>query len=213
MNEGSNIMIVGDTHGDFSQLNCLIAKKRPEIVLSCGDFGYWPKFNKNTPKIHTGKIYFCDGNHEDFHSLYNSPSNEVWPNVLWMKRGSTLTLPDGRTVLFFGGADSIDRNMRTDGIDWFKEERITQDDLDNIPDIKIDIVVSHTCPMEFDITSGNHFYDTDNYCRKALSVVLEKTKPSEWYFGHWHVRSLGNYNGCKWTALNMAGEWGWWLWL
>jgi len=46
-----------------------------------------------------------------------------------MPRGSTFTLPDGSVVMFFGGANSIDQEYRTFGIDWFPEEAITRERL------------------------------------------------------------------------------------
>jgi len=39
----SKILITGDIHNDFGELNELINKKRPDLVICCGDFGYWPK--------------------------------------------------------------------------------------------------------------------------------------------------------------------------
>ena len=45
-----------------------------------------------------------------------------------------LGLPDGRIVLFMGGADSIDKKYRKIGFDWFPEELITQKDIYELPD-------------------------------------------------------------------------------
>ena len=38
------ILIVGDVHGEWGKLSKLINRHRPDMVLSCGDFGYWPKW-------------------------------------------------------------------------------------------------------------------------------------------------------------------------
>ena len=51
-----------------------------------------------------------------------------------------MALPDGRTVLFMGGALSVDKAWRTPGYDWFPEESITTGDLDRLPDVHVDIV-------------------------------------------------------------------------
>ena len=37
-------LIVGDIHGDWGKLNALMQKKQPDIVLQCGDFGWWPQW-------------------------------------------------------------------------------------------------------------------------------------------------------------------------
>jgi predicted phosphohydrolase len=222
------ILMLGDVHAHWTLLNDLIAKKKPDIILQCGDYGYWKnlqgklvKFNGQVIRYNlhgvdtkNTKIYFCDGNHEDHWSLRKIRKTEISPNIFYMKRGSTLQLPDGRTVLFIGGANSIDKNVRTTGLDWFPEEVISQRDVINLPDVNVDIVVSHTCPEEFlPYVMSNH-YTNDNDCsRKALSYVLEKYRPSLWYFGHWHWYRTGYNSRCKWTALGQAGSNGWWKWL
>jgi len=221
------IIVCGDIHGSWGYLNTMINTKKPDIILQCGDFGYWPSHEVKSIGLYdtsyirkriykvcgmknpNTKIYWCDGNHEEFPKLHALKDNEICPNVFYMKRGSTLTLPDKRKVLFMGGGDSIDKNLRTPGYDWFPEELISQKDIYNLPDEKIDIVISHTCPEEFDILGGikEKYYDPS---RKALSVVLKKYRPSLWYFGHWHMYKEGFNEGVKWFALNMAGNTNWW---
>ena len=227
--KNNGIMVIGDVHGRFGDMNALINKKKPELVLACGDFGFWNlptstrmlhdrdqlgnRVKTQIPKIRGGVIRACDGNHEDHHSLKNAPlDGQLWPNVFYQRRGSTITLPDGRVVLFMGGAESVDKQYRTEGRDWFPEESITQADIDAIPTGKIDIIVSHTCPMEFEMQSmfGNH---PERGSRMALSIILEKVQPKEWFFGHWHQRVVGDYYGIRWTALNMLMEPGCWTWL
>ena len=222
--KSDKILILGDIHGDFGTMNQLISKKNPEIILQTGDFGFWPHMNtfrtdsfgnnireeKKILKINNAKLYWCDGNHEDHWELKKLTSNEIWPNVFYMKRGSILTLPDGRNVLFMGGANSIDKNSRTLGIDWFPEENLTYADVESVPkDAKIDIVISHTCPNEFDIGC----YDVDSN-RYALSYILDTFRPSLWYFGHWHIYKTGFTRNCRWKALNHSFSCDiWWNWL
>jgi len=224
------IIVTGDIHGDFGSLNAMVNKQKPQIVLNVGDFGYWPhmpakKFygptcKKNAklpaPRVGRTKVYWCDGNHEDHHSLIARHTDELWPNVYYQPRGSTLKLPDGRTVLFMGGADSYDKRYRTEGVDWFPEELITQADLDRLPVCKVDIVVSHTCPCEFVMGLGMDFdLRLNDPCRHALSVVLHKYQPALWYFGHWHknVTCYDEAWKCRWTALGHTfgcGSGRWW---
>ena len=50
--------------------NNLINKKKPDIILVCGDFGWWPKFYPiDKLKPQDTKIYWCPGNHEDWWDL------------------------------------------------------------------------------------------------------------------------------------------------
>jgi len=224
------IIVAGDIHGDFGSLNAMINKQNPEIILQCGDFGFWPAMrpqdfygptgHKNAklpiPRVGKTKVYWCDGNHEDHHSLIARKTNELWPNVFYQPRASTLQLPDGRTVLFMGGADSYDKPYRTPNIDWFQEELITQADMDRLPKCKVDIVISHTCPCEFVMGMGLGFdLRLNDPCRHALSMILHEYKPALWYFGHWH-KNITYYDsewGCRWTALSHTtggGSGRWW---
>ena len=221
----NRIMVVGDVHGDWPTLNALINRQSPNIILQCGDWGFWPKYDGLRVR-HFGKeliwtsfgaknpdtdIYWCDGNHEDHWSLKTLTDKQVQPGVFYMKRGSTLLLADGRTVLFMGGAHSIDKDQRTLGDDWFPDEVITQKDVMDLPDTTVDIVISHTCPEEF-YKFDNMHYDNDP-SRAALSYILETYRPSLWYFGHFHQYKTGYTSRCRWTALNTSRSTNWWKWL
>lgn len=202
------IYVMGDFHAHYWPVQELLKKSKSyvEMILQCGDFGYFPNFY-NVPKLQTYGIplYFCDGNHEDFRELKKLENNEVYENIFYQKRGSVLTLPDGRNVLFFGGARSIDKDLRTPGIDWFPDEEITQRDIIDLPiNVEIDVVISHTCPIEFDLgIDESRFPDPS---RLALSVILEEFKPRFWYFGHFHKYARGIFNHCQWTALDMTSS-------
>lgn len=227
------VLIIGDTHGDWGRLNTLIDRKKPDMAIICGDFGYWPslveekitygwggsntiykkKENDCLSKIKTGKtkIFFIDGNHEDHNSLnkyQDGKINELKKNIFFCSRGSSLVLPDGRRILFIGGAKSIDKNMRTPGVDWFAEETISNSDFKKCMDYdRIDIVISHTCPEYFapDLITGNMSKIYDPSCL-ALNEILNKYKPPRWFFGHFHLYINKIYNNCNWTCLNYLGH-------
>lgn len=216
-NESTKLMILGDTHGEWGPLNSLINKKQPDIIFQCGDFGFWPGMGLNhwpsRLNLHGGKLYWTPGNHEQWWALnqleekYGKVPIEVEKDIFYMPRGTTLTLIDGTEVLFMGGAESIDKAWRTVGIDWFPDETITQKDIYDLPDKRIDVVISHTCPIEFEMI--NEFKDKDP-SRYALSAILHKYKPKLWFFGHWHYNKKGHTNGCYWEAMNMTHGTGWW---
>lgn len=221
-------LIVGDIHGDWGKLNALITKKQPDMVLQCGDFGWWPKMEVVKPVLYgrqklwslngvkpgNSKIYWCDGNHEEHPLLMQDGEiHEMYSNIYHASRGSTLTLPDGRNIMFIGGADSIDKSMRTPGHDWFPEENINNEQYDRLMSCdKIDIVISHTAPDSFDVVGSEGKIKDLN--RVALDAVLEKYKPSLWYFGHWHKHQTGKHNDTYWTCLDYPGHGSrWWMWL
>ena len=207
------IIIMGDIHGQFGLVNHVIdTLPKDSIILQVGDFGWWPRFHNKIRTSSDGRmidwnqyslntkgipLYWCDGNHEDFEDLEHREFNDVMKNVYWMKRGSVLQLPDNRKVLFMGGARSIDMAYRVQGLTWFPQEMISYKEIENLPDEKIDIIISHTAPLEFYI--GSRYEDDPN--RKVLSYLLEKYQPKIWAFGHFHNYKKGFAKGCHWTML------------
>lgn len=215
----SKVLIVGDIHNVFGRLNELLHKKKPDLIISVGDFGYWPRWDGSDKieRINTqgAKLLFCDGNHEDHWSLRDREQDALAPNIIYMPRGSTYELDDGRTIMFMGGAHSIDKHLRREGWDWFREEIITQKDLHDLPDKKIDIFITHTCPEEL-IADMIKFYPEKRGepSNIALSQLWKIYKPELWIFGHWHHYNEGNLFGTKWYALSYPSEGTrWWMWL
>lgn len=225
------ILITGDIHGYWHYLNVLITRRRPSMVLNVGDFGWWPGMEVSTNRHYGIKeqwilkglkvpafckgVWWCDGNHEDHEDLrdiqFEGKPTLMYNRVTFMPRGSTLTLPDGRIVLFVGGADSIDKHSRTEGFDWFRDEIINYREFNRAMEHdRVDIVISHTCPEEF-IQKGDYFGKEGDPCCKALSSILWKYKPDLWYYGHWHLYAEGKYNNTHWTALHMAPRDKWWV--
>lgn len=213
-------LITGDVHGEFGYLNQLINRTKPDQIICCGDFGYWPRVDA-IPKLSTIKLQgakwlrWCDGNHEDHWSLRDRTTDELAPNIFYMPRGSTYTLDDGRTIMFFGGADSIDKYYRTVGYDWFPEEVIRYADFENLPECDVDIFITHTCPnaLKNDMLRHDERKKNDP-SNAALSELWNIYKPSLWFFGHWHKYVEGVMMGTKWYALSAPGFGDrWWMWL
>ena len=222
-----NTLVVGDLHGDWSSLNQLINKKQPNLVLQCGDFGHWPAleylkrnlYRDKSPwklqgvKAQDAHVLWCDGNHEDHWHLREHNVN--YQGVTYMPRGSVRMLTDQRMVMFVGGAESVDKSSRTLGIDWFPEEVISWAESESIVEYggPVDIVISHTCPLEFDIPGKPDKHSDPT--RMTLSWVLNKYKPDLWYFGHWHTNVRGKYRNTRWECLDYPHHAGgkWWTWL
>lgn len=239
------VIIVGDIHGDWAKFNILInefEQKNPDkklLIICVGDFGFWPNIThwtvtvlshgmekkKKIPNLHPKDgikkkdstiILFIDGNHEDHWELAKLKDFEIGKNIFYQPRGSTYRLADGRNILFMGGAHSIDKLSRTVGHTWFPEETINTKDMYDLPDEKIDIIVSHTCPLDWLHEMLRH--DTrkaTDPSNEALSQLLRIYQPGLWFFGHWHRYAEGMWRGqTKWYALNtcsLANKTGWWM--
>jgi predicted nucleotidyltransferase len=234
---GSEILIVGDVHGNHELLSRLIRVLQPKMVLQCGDFGYFPRLEYIPPegsptvypfklegRLETGgvPVHWCDGNHEDHETLAKlrvgqAGAHEVAPNCFYQDRGSTLTLPDGRTALFSGGAESWDRAWRTEGRDWFAQELLTVADLARFPNCQVDVVISHTAPALIEVghfDNRAHRAKQDDPSRPVLDEVFFRYRPRHWYFGHWHEARHDIKLQTKFLALDkLERGYGCWTWL
>lgn len=214
-------LIVGDIHGEWGHLNTLIDKKKPDYILQLGDFGWWPHFhnkpdlirkkifnqfgikNKNT------KIFWIPGNHEnwdDLNCISQDEPVEIQDGITYCPFGTVIKL-NGLNILCCGGAESTDREYRTEGIDVWKSEIITQKEMDNLPDCKIDIVLSHTIPRSFFKEVKWNWYTerVNDPSTFALQLIFEKYKPKRWYSGHFHHFHEHKIKDCYWTSLSMCG--------
>jgi predicted phosphodiesterase len=217
-------LITGDLHNKFNSLNKVVNHKKPDNIICCGDFGYWPKFERMSGGTHPLSsiklqgaewLRWCDGNHEDFWSLAQREKDEIEPGIIYQPRGSTYTLPDGRTILFMGGAHSIDKHVRKIGIDWFPEEVISYSDFENLPECDVDIFITHTCPVELvDDLRKDYPEKGMEPSNHALTEMWKIYKPDLWFFGHWHQYYENKTNGTQFYGLSAPGYPGrWWMWL
>lgn len=231
---GKRIYVMGDIHGEVGLVNAYIAKKHPDILIITGDGAlFWnhrQQSGYNTPiqgvlsdfafkelKPQGTKILWLPGNHEAWDYLtakcgrYSLEPKELKENVYYCPIGSTVTI-NGKKCLFIGGAKSQDKDRRIDGIDWFADELLTENDFEFISgsvEGPIHTVFSHTlpkaCEVETKAQGWQQFYyadKTEDPCRGILQKVLEKYAPKFWFCGHWHLQKGGTVNGCSWQILN-----------
>jgi len=188
-------LYVGDVHGQFHYLKKAIRFYEPNQVYQVGDLGVWP----GSPAWDslTGfdvPVYFCDGNHENFPAIVAGAWKEKH-NLFYLPRFTQL-----ENTLFVGGANSIDKVMRTPGHDWFPEETIK-----SVPSVlpEVRFVVSHTCPERvFQACLASGMSSDRDPSRKALDAVWDTVKPTRWFFGHFHQTITSVLDGCAFYGLH-----------
>lgn len=215
------VILAGDIHGFLGFVNELVVQESPDLLILCGDVGFgFPNVDMNIINAMNTKILFCDGNHDNHWELRKLKNLAVAPNVFYQPRGSTYRLPDGRNILFMGGANSIDQHRRTTGVSWWPEETISQSDFQNLPEEDIDIFVTHTCSNEIYDDHIQHHLGGRYTPRKdndpsyaALSSLWEIYKPGKWFFGHFHINVSGMHEGTAWQCLSapLVGSGMWWM--
>jgi Icc-related predicted phosphoesterase len=202
----TKVMFVGDTHGNIDNFTKILHyAKENEVhqIIQVGDFGWWPRWEKGKYFIEQSNfmikylglepIIFIPGNHEDYFSIkdiYNVPElHKVADYIYLAGRGYIDTIGDTR-LMFVGGACSIDKDIRTEGWDYFPEEEISQRDCYRLCSIasqqKIDILVSHD--VIDGINLGIKLYDGFRSVRKALRSIAEIIRPLRVIHGHYHHR-------------------------
>lgn len=225
------IYVTGDTHGlqDFDKLH-IFAGEHPELtkndyLIIAGDFGaVWDDYSlvrilryySNLPFT----VLFVDGNHENFDMINSYPVEEwhggkvhkIKPDIIHLMRGQTFEI-DGKTIFTFGGATSIDKFMRRDGISWWKQELPTYEELDEgIANLKkhggkVDYIITHSCSeraLAYPAIRNSATLKKDCPESGMLSYIEENAEFGHWYFGHFHTDArLGE----KYTALyhNIVG--------
>ena len=117
-------------------------------------------------------------------------------HIRHLKRGRCYNI-DGKNILALGGADSVDKFRRTEGLSWWKEEAITDEDVSRVDNnIYYDYVLSHCCPLSifnenkiYLCTLGNIVDDSNpdfHISENKLEQVYNFIDFGKWYFAHYH---------------------------
>lgn len=199
----------GDCHGDIDiskfntrRFSVQYELTRDDIVWILGDFGvcwdngdqdrwiqdWWEK--KNFTVIST------IGNHENQDTISKLPVIEKYGGRLYKVRDNVFYADDGifnisgLRILNVNGADSIDKNIRKEGINWWPEEEITPERvtrifkiIDNSGSDKFDYVFSHTGGSF--ITNALHFKPMPSDIQ--LDRILMSIQFDHHLVGHYHT--------------------------
>ena len=200
----------GDIHGNLFEIIDFINRfnlgKNDNIII-LGDCGIaWRKDKKDLDQNiklwnecgNGVKLYFIDGNHENFNILNSLPiennMGKIADNIYHLRRGQVYEF-ENKKILVCGGADSIDKYRRIENFTWWKEEAISQETIDDIPAGHYDYVLTHCCPRS--IFEKNRIYLStlqfldENKINHSSEDMLEQLKNKitfdHWFFGHYHI--------------------------
>ena len=206
------VYVTGDCHGDFRKIYEFADKMdlaEEDYIIVLGDMGLFWRYDKKDANVfikdfearYNFNLYFIDGNHENFVLLNRLEEDEnymgnVSKHIKWLKRGRTYNI-DGKKILAIGGADSVDKNLRTPDLSWWIQEQITNEDVSKVEATHYDYVLSHCCPTSifnmnkvYLCTRGNIVDDTNiefHQSENKLEQILNFIEFDKLYFGHYHV--------------------------
>ena len=208
------IYVTGDTHRehDVEKLG-FFAKRNPQLtkndyVIIAGDFGgVWRRKTlaedlkpyENLPFT----VLFVDGNHENFDLLCSYPVSQwnggkvhiVKPDIIHLMRGQVFEL-EGSTIFTFGGATSIDKYMRKEGVSWWREEMPSYEELDEgIANLKkynnkVDYIITHSCgerALMYPPLRTRSFRMGRYPENQMLAYFEDIVDYKKWYFAHFHM--------------------------
>lgn len=223
--------VVGDVHGRLDTLDFAVSRALKlglTNIIQVGD--YWcysstrdrAKVDRildrhaRTYGMKPGDVHlwFCDGNHENFDNLNPDADApvELSDNMTYMPRGTT-TVIGGVTVGFLGGAESLDKDRRVEGISWWPAENITYTQAHRALSMgPIDVLITHdTTPEVYSSLKGlsHPAYsksEAGHAEREAIQAVVSKLQPRWLVHGHHHTWAVHQQGNTRVVSLSADGE-------
>lgn len=216
----NQILIIGDIHGQFvSLINKLrVLDIRDCILISVGDWGYGfsssPTRDYENQKMlneffveRNIQCYVIRGNHDD-PVAWKGKSRIVFSNLEFLE-DYTVKEFNGEKFLFVGGAVSIDRRLRKEGVSYWIDEVFK---LDESKVSECDVLVVHTAPSwigPFDKEGLSGWCEKDptlwDECleeRRNMNKLFKLAKPKRSYHGHFHISTVVDFDDCWARILN-----------
>jgi len=209
--------ITGDTHGDFCRYIEFEERIQPTendtmIVLGDAGLNYYTGWKDETRKHFVNSFPFTTfcihGNHEmrptdiPTYKTKKYCGGTVWyeeeyPHILFAKDGEVYNF-DGYSCIVIGGAYSVDKFYRlARGWAWFENEQPSEEIKAYVEkqltlrENKINIVLSHTCPIKYEPTEvfiqGLDQSTVDKSTEEWLRIIEEKLDYKRCYCGHYHT--------------------------
>lgn len=210
------IFVTGDTHRlkDVLKLDNVHFPEqemlsRRDYLIIAGDFGsVWTGDERDDEALdyHENKNYttlFVAGNHENYDLLDAYPTEEwngglihrIREHVIHLMNGQIYTI-NGKKFFVMGGATSIDKMFRREGVSWWPQEEPSSDVFSDATwnlmehNNTVDYIVTHTCPEKvrknaFEVY--NDFIEYTSGVEQYLDFVLDHVTYSKWFTGHIHI--------------------------
>ena len=211
---------------------------KEDYVIILGDFGFIWKLQEDKTEQYWKQIFnskhfttlFIDGNHDNHHRLNNDFPIEMWnggkihritDNIIHLMRGQVFTI---NNIKFFtmGGAESIDKAYRTEGLSWWRNEIPSYNEInegiDNLKQYgwKVDYVLTHTAPrhiMQEMVYEHIITYIGKDPTTKALQEITAMINYNHWFFGHFHAdMDIDNQHTCLYNRIIEIASNNKWQW-
>jgi len=211
----NRLFVTGDTHGeiDIHKLSTVAWPRQAELtkddyLIILGDFGfvwsekyinteeYWLKWLNDKPFT----TLFIAGNHECYPRLRQYPK-EKWnggyirkirDSIFMLEHGQIFNI-GGKTIFAMGGAKSIDRVYRKEGVDWWPEEMPSQEEYEiavanlEANHFQVDYILTHCGPTSVINRLTHYPMESDELTQFLDHYVNQYVSFKRWYIGHYHI--------------------------
>jgi predicted phosphodiesterase len=201
MDISKDLVILGDIHGKWSNLRAVCERYKTRTVLGLGDIGLgFPGQDPILPE----NFRFFRGNHDNPAVCKSHPKSV----------GDYGIIVPGVFVL--AGGDSVDKDYRTAGVDWWGDEQLNREAmdlaLDNYLEYKPEILVCHEAPFRLHelqaAASCTHNRNNEawgkpkgNSTAFLLDSMIRAHMPKMLIHGHWHNPLVYKQWGCVFVSL------------
>lgn len=216
-NNNGRVFLTGDTHGSFSRVISFCKEHHltaDDALIILGDVGlnYYcdPRDDHSKTKLAALPCtFFCiHGNHEARptpevgyrQTTYRGGkvwAQDAYPNILFAIDGEVFNFA-GKECIVIGGAYSVDKYYRlARGWHWFEDEQPSPEIRQKVEAVldkrgwKVDVVLSHTCPVQYEpievFLSMIDQRKVDKSTEEWLGKIEERLTYDKWFCGHYHT--------------------------
>ena len=113
-------------------------------------------------------------------------AHKVYDSIYHLMRGQVYNICN-KSIFTFGGASSIDKHLRVEGISWWKEEEFNYTEAstayENLNKVnwEVDYVLTHSAPF-----SIKYKLYVPSATERLLEAILRNIRFKRWYLGHYH---------------------------
>lgn len=192
----NNFRAIGDVHTMFGEY-LHICDESPYPTIQVGDFGIGFAPNP-VPEDKLDQWRFIRGNHDN----------------PWTCQYQKNYIQDGHIengMMFIGGAESIDKASRTEGVNWWREEELSYSDFSKLikvyEAVKPKVMITHDAPETLFQTmfkeKNRRIYGNVTVTRTALEEMFQIHQPKLWICGHYHMTYHKVINDTRFIVLDI----------
>jgi len=212
--------ITGDTHRDFGNVAAFCKRMKTtkeDVMIVLGDAGinfhggFLDRLKKQELERYPITFFCIHGNHEkrpggipDYHTKgWNGGKvyvEDEYPSLLFAIDGEVYDLGSQRSIVI-GGAYSLDKPYRlAHGWPWWPDEQPSDEIKQKVEarlaeeGWKIDVVLSHTCPLKYEpvevFLPQIDQSTVDKSTEEWLDAIEDRLEYQKWFCGHYHTEKV-----------------------